>query len=113
MNSTHSLSLDDEDQVEELIDTLFNVLGSESYKKSNDIALTVGEALATYVDCVGHCVTKPLLKLEKLDEDYDSNYDKTLPKWERPIYRLLTKGEKMRRRTHSEERSDEDVELSA
>ncbi|GMH80169.1 hypothetical protein TL16_g08431 [Triparma laevis f. inornata] len=91
LNSTHSLSLDDEDQVEELIDTLFNVLGSESYKKSNDIALTVGEALATYVDCVGHRVTKPLLKLEKLDEDYDSNYDKTLRKWERPIYRLLTK----------------------
>ena len=74
------------------VECLFGLLGSDSYKKENEVALTCGEALATYADCTRVKGSgAAAAELRGLDEAFDPNYAATLPFYKYVIYRALTK----------------------
>ena len=85
------------------VECLFGLLGSDSYKKENEVALICGEALAIFADCTrvkGSGAEN--LGLDSLDEAFNPSYAASLPFFKSILYRALTK--EVRR---SESRSDE------
>eukprot|EP00978_Attheya_sp_CCMP212_P004710 scaffold10348_cov54-Attheya_sp.AAC.3 len=73
------------------VDSLFALLGSSSFRKDNEISLTVGEALVRYADAYspkGALWTRPK---EGLPTSFDESYATELPPHAHVLYVLLEK----------------------
>ena len=83
-------SLTSNENVDGCVDALFSLLGSDSYKKQNEVALVAGEALAKYADR-GGSPGLPQAELRDVSLPFDETYAKTLPPNQFVIYRILSK----------------------
>ena len=73
---------------EALLDSLYETLGGEAFKKDNEIVMSAGRALADYADCTHCAVTAP--PPLHLDEAFSEATAKELDFCAETIYRLFT-----------------------
>jgi len=70
---------------------LFKAIGSEAFRKNNEVALAAGEALAKYADAYSPQNATWSNKMNTRPDEFDENFLNELPPHEQVIYALLSR----------------------